>query len=504
MTFTEPAFVLFLVVVSALWLLTRRHYHAQLVVLLIASLFFYAYHAWQLVFLVLAYCVVDWTAGLWIARSRRPALPLALGVAFNLTGLAYWKYTPLLVRTAAELVRAFPLAGASGLFGPLAGASGLFGSLAGASGLCPDLPDHWAIPLGISFYTFTGIAYMVDVYRRTTPVETNLVRFTLYKTFFPQLVAGPILRPRDFLVWLQPGTMPDRPQAPLEATLLLARGLFKKMVLADRIALAIDPFFLHVGDGTTRGVWSLPYVYLYALQIYFDFSGYTDIARGLGLWFGFRWPENFNLPYLAGSVQDFWHRWHITLSQFLRDYLYIPLGGSRRGPWRTHVNLMATMLLGGLWHGASWSFLLWGGLHGLYLVLFKLWAACPLRDRLRAAPGVVRGLWHGVCVVLTFHAVCLAWCFFRLTVLRESLLCVRKAVVFDADKCFVGGAGDVSLWLVLALYGVLVLAVRQYRRAPSAVPLTHGFAWGLGVALLVLAVLLSPGGEAPPFIYFQF
>jgi alginate O-acetyltransferase complex protein AlgI len=484
MTFTEPAFVVFLPLVYALWLLTRRHYHAQLLVLLAASLFFYAYHAWPLVFLVLAYCVVDWLAGLWIARSRRPGVPLALGVAFNLAGLAYWKYTPLVLRT-----------------------------LAGASGWHFDLPDHWSIPLGISFYTFTGIAYMVDVYRRSTPVETNLVRFTLYKTFFPQLVAGPILRPRDFLVWLQPDTTPDRPQAPLEATLLLARGFFKKMVLADRIALAIDPFFVHVGDGSTAGVWSLPYVYLYALQIYFDFSGYTDIARGLGLLFGFRWPENFRLPYLAGSVQDFWHRWHITLSQFLRDYLYIPLGGNRRGPWRTHVNLLATMLLGGLWHGASWSFLLWGGLHGLYLVLFKLWTGCPLRGRLAAAPGVVRWAWHLVCVGVTFHAVCLAWCFFRLTVLRDSLLCVRKGFVFDADKCFAGGSGDGSLWLVLALYGLLVLAAGQCRRLPSvaalaerpaAAPLAHGFAWGLGVALVVLAVLLSPGGDAPPFIYFQF
>jgi D-alanyl-lipoteichoic acid acyltransferase DltB (MBOAT superfamily) len=496
MTFTEKPFLVLLLATYALWLLCRGHDRLKVLVLLAASLTFYAYHAWPLVFLILAYCLVDWAAGLWIGRSRRPWLPLTLGVTFNLAGLAYWKYTPLLLRTAAGLVRVFPLAGASGL------------SLG-----VPDLPDHWQIPLGISFYTFTGIAYMVDVYRRTTPVETDFLRFTLYKTFFPQLVAGPILRPRDFLVWLQPGTMPDRPQEPLEATMLLARGFFKKMVLADRIALAIDPFFHHVADGSTAGVWSLPYVYLYALQICFDFSGYTDIARGLGLLFGFRWPENFNLPYLAGSVQEFWHRWHITLSQFLRDYLYIPLGGSRKGEGRTYVNLMLTMLLGGLWHGASWSFLLWGGLHGLYLVLFKLWGRCPLRDRLRSATGVAGGLWRAACVVATFHCVCLAWCFFRLTVWRHSLICVQKWVVFDADKCFVGGSGDLSLWLVLALYGLLVLAVHGCRRLPALaelrehperLPLAHGFAWGLGVGLLALAVLLSPGGEAPPFIYFQF
>ncbi len=489
MNFTEQPFLFLLVITYALWLLCRGRYHARLVVLLAASLVFYAYHAWYLVFLILAYCLVDWAVGLWIARSRRPGLPLAVGVVFNLAGLVYWKYTPLLLTTACRLLLALDVHG------------------------LPPPPHGWQIPLGISFYTFTGIAYMVEVYRHTTPVETNLLRFTLYKTFFPQLVAGPILRPRDFLVRLQPGAMPDRPEAPLEATLLLARGFFKKMVLADRIALAIDPFFAHVGDASTRGVWSLPYVYLYALQIYFDFSGYTDIARGLGLWFGFRWPENFNLPYLAGSVQEFWHRWHMTLSQFLRDYLYIPLGGSRRGSWRTYGNLMVTMLLGGLWHGASWTFLLWGGLHGLFLVGFKLWSSCPLRERLRGLTGPAGWAWRAACVVLTFHAVCLAWCFFRLNVLSESLACVRQAVVFDADKCLVGGAADRSIWLLLALYGLLVAAAMQWRRAPALAalpeapgrsPLAHGFAWGAGVMLLVLALLLAPGGEAPPFIYFQF
>jgi hypothetical protein len=177
------------------------------------------------------------------------------------------------------------------------------------------------------------------------------------------------------------------------------------------------------------------------------------------------------------------------------------------------VNLMLTMLLGGLWHGASWTFLLWGGLHGLYLVLFKLWCACPWRERLRAAPGLAGRLWHAGCVLATFHAVCLAWCFFRLHVLAHSLACVRKWFVFDADKCFAGASGDASLWLVLALYGTLAWVAHHYRRAPALAglpeapgraPLAHGFAWGFGVTLLLLAILLSPGGEAPPFIYFQF
>jgi D-alanyl-lipoteichoic acid acyltransferase DltB (MBOAT superfamily) len=401
--------------------------------------------------------------------------------------LGYWKYTPLLLRTAARLALALDLPAA------------------------PVPPGDWLIPFGISFYAFTGIAYLVDVYRRVTPVETNFLRYTLSAMFFPHLVAGPILRPDEFLTQLRPGTMPTRPEAPLEAIQLLARGFFKKMVLADRIALAVDPFFAHVADTTTAGVWSLPYVYLYALQIYFDFSGYTDIARGLGLLFGFRWPDNFNLPYLASSVQDFWRRWHITLSRFLKDYLYIPLGGSRHGRWSTARNLMLTMLLGGLWHGASWSFMLWGGLHGLYLIIYQMWSGTRLRERLQT--GGVGGWWRVLSVVLTFHCICLAWCFFRLSVLGESLACVQKWFVFDADKVFVGGVHDWSLWLLLALYGGLVWAVRQcgklpplahWRARPALAPLVGGFQWGAGVTLLLLAILLSPGGEAPPFIYFQF
>src|SRR5262249_54797106 len=288
--------------------------------------------------------------------------------------------------------------------------------------------EGWRIPFGISFYAFTGIAYMVDVFRRTTPAEANLPRYTLSICFFPHLVAGPILRANEFLTQLGPGRMPTRPLAPLQALGLIARGYFKKLVLADRLALAIDPFFAHVNDPTTAGVWALPYVWLYALQIYFDFSAYTDIARGLGLLFGYRWPENFHLPYLAANVAEFWHRWHATLSRFLRDYLYIPLGGSRGGPWRTARNLMITMLLGGLWHGAAWSFLLWGGLHGLFLVVHRAWSATALRGRLAGVGGAGGLVWRGVCVLATFHCVCLAWCFFRLTALPDSLACVRKWV----------------------------------------------------------------------------
>jgi alginate O-acetyltransferase complex protein AlgI len=492
MNFTETPFWILSVVVFGLWLLCRRHYAAKLGLLLTASMVFYSYHLFHrhqeyLLLLILAYCLVDWWVGRRLVRSERPQRVLALGVAFNLIILGYWKYTPLLLRTAAKWALAFDL---------------------------PSVPaptDDWVIPFGISFYAFTGIAYMVDVYRGITPAETSLLRYSLSVMFFPHLVAGPILRPDDFLTKLRPDSMPERPEAPLEVLTLLARGFFKKMVLADRIAVAIDPFFAHVGDASTAGVWALPYAYLYAFQIYFDFSGYTDIARGLGLSFGFRWPENFNRPYLAASIQEFWRRWHITLSLFLRDYLYIPLGGNRRGPWRTNLNLMITMLLGGLWHGASWSFMLWGGLHGTYLWLNRLWSGWPVAARLQKTAGMIGFAWRLVCVAVTFHCVCLAWCFFRLNVLTDSLTCVSKWVVFDSARLFVGGSSDLAMWILLAMYGLVSLVASSTRTlSPWSQDETrqrsfgYGFRWGFATMLLVLAVLLSPTGEKPPFIYFQF
>jgi alginate O-acetyltransferase complex protein AlgI len=486
MTFTETHFLVFAPLTFLLWLLCRRE-SWQAALLLAASLLFYGFHQWKLLPILLLYCLVDWLVGRWIMRSARPRAVLAIGVGFNLSLLAFYKYTPLLMTTAAWLLER------AGLPTPFA-----------------PPPENWSIPFGISFYAFTGVAYMVDVHRRTTTAEASLPRYTLSAVFFPHLVAGPILRADEFLTHLRPARTPRTPLAPAEAAWLLARGFFKKLVLADRMAAAVDPFFAHVSDPTTAGVWALPYVWLYALQIYFDFSAYTDIARGLGLLFGFRWPDNFDRPYLALSVAEFWRRWHITLSRFLRDYLYIPLGGSRGGWWRTNLNLMLTMLLGGLWHGASWSFLLWGGLHGSFLIAHRVWMLAPCRDRLARLTGPAGLLWRGACVALTFHAVCLAWCFFRLTALPDSLACVGKWFVFDSDRMWVGSAADASLWAALCAYLVLTtLAGRaqawlEHSPRPFPAPLLRGFVWAFSLLLLLLAVLLSPGGESPAFIYFQF
>jgi D-alanyl-lipoteichoic acid acyltransferase DltB (MBOAT superfamily) len=500
-SFEQKPFLILFAVVFTTWLLLRRRERAAVTLLLAGSLLFYAFNHWYLLPILLAYCAIDWFIALRVASAnskseiRNPKEDTAassvsnfefrissftwmwLGVGFNLLVLCYYKYTPLLMQTFVELP--------------------------------PNAFEKWCIPYGISFYAFTGIAYIVDVYRKTTPAEPSFWRYTLSAAFFPHLVAGPILRPNEFLDKVRPGQLPTEPEAPGEALWLLARGFFKKLVVADRIGMAIDPFFAHINDPTTAGVWSLPYVWLYALQIFLDFSAYTDMARGFGLLFGYRWPENFDRPYLAASITEFWRRWHMTLSRFLRDYVYISLGGNRHGRFRTHLNLMLTMLLGGLWHGASWSFLVWGGLHGTFLILHKMWAGTRLATWLNARSGWAGWVWNAAAVVLTFHCVCLAWCFFRLTVFSESVACVRKWVECDPSKMWGGPWADPAVWLALGLYVLLLWSAEVCRRlADRAGEVQTAFAtgavWGVRLATLALAVLIAPSGAKSPFIYFQF
>ena len=372
--------------------------------------------------------------------------------------------------------------------------------------------------MGISFYSFTGIAYLVDVYRRVGPAEPSLWRYGLFTSFFPHLVAGPILRAREFLSHLGPSELPQRPEMPTEALGLIARGYFKKLVLADSIGVAIDPFFAEIMNPATAGVWSLPYLYLYAYQIFFDFSGYTDIARGLGLAFGFRWPENFRAPYLAPSIREFWRRWHMTLSRFMRDYVYIPMGGNRGNTAWSAFTVMVTLTLGGFWHGASWTFLLWGAMHGVFLVIHRGWEKLALLSRI---PVPSEDSWRSdgspesrsPARALTFHIVCLARAFFRLTHVTESWECLRKVLSFDHSKMLAGGANDLSIWVLLIVYGVGTLCFAALRRGETVPaffaslrsrPFAHGLLGGGAAGLFVVSILLARTGEKAPFIYFQF
>jgi D-alanyl-lipoteichoic acid acyltransferase DltB (MBOAT superfamily) len=474
-TFTEPRFGALLAITLAAWIALRHRERARVALLLVASLVFYGDQRWHWLVLLIAYAAVDWVVARRIAERGAPRRWLLIGLGFNLGTLVALKLAPL---------------------------------IGGSTLTPPDAARVWGIPAGVSFYAFIGTAYLIDVFHRVERAETNPWRFGLFLSFFPHLVTGPILRAREFLPALQPGAVPQRCPAPLEAAVLLGRGYFKKAVLADRIGAAVDPFFAHVADPTTHGVWALPYLYLYALQIYFDFSGYTDIARGLALLFGFRWPENFHLPYLASSVREFWHRWHMTLSAFLRDYLYVPLGGNRGGELRTHVNLFLTFLIGGLWHGVSPAFLVWGALHALYLSLHRCWSRTRIGQRLAGSAGPVGRLWHATGIVLTFHCVCVAWTFFRLPTLAEAASCLTRCIRFDPQHLLAGGAADAALWALLAAYAAIFALARRTRGSlaqwSSGPPFARGLAWGCALGLFTLSLVLSPAGPPRPFIYFQF
>lgn len=343
-----------------------------------------------------------------------------------------------------------------------------------------------ALPVGISFITFQAISYAVDV-KRGVLEPARTIDVALYLSFFPHLVAGPIVRAREFLPQLAAPRDPAR-IALGTGVVLIAIGLIKKVALADYLAReVVDPVFaVPEAYGAADTLLAL---YAYAAQIYCDFSGYTDMAIGLALLLGFVFPPNFDRPYRAVSFGDFWRRWHMTLSRFLRDYLYIPLGGNRGGRWRTARNLMLTMLLGGLWHGAAWGFVVWGALHGLFLVVEH-----QLRGRGWSAPAWLRWL-------VVFHLVVLAWVAFRAPTLGDAVDVLGR----------LGATGETELWTVPAVLMVLVVIGGQLLppRPLDAlrVRIEHARPVALGAALAAVVFLVQatvPTDGVPPFIYFAF
>src|ERR1700761_7294189 len=322
----------------------RRHSpRAGILVLAGASLFFYG--AWKPTYLLLLLASIgaNFSLGLLMENPLRRRSVGMLGVTLNLALLCYFKYTGFLL-----------------------------GSIHALTGV--PLPFvNVVLPLGISFFTFQQIAYLVDV-MRGAKVERDIVAYALFVSFFPHLIAGPLVHHAEMIPQFKRGRTGRSSVLAARGLAIFAAGLFKKVVIADNLAQFVSPVFAHLdaGGGVTTS-WAWLATLAYTLQIYFDFSGYSDMAVGLALLFGIRLPVNFRSPYKAASIIEFWRRWHITLSRFLRDYLYIPLGGNRLGEQRRYLNLAVTMLLGGLWHGAGWTFLIWGGLHGVYLCANHLW-----------------------------------------------------------------------------------------------------------------------------------
>lgn len=385
MVFTSLAFLVLLLIVLPLYYLLP--FWAQNVMLLGASYVFYGWWDWRFLGLLLFSTVLDYGVGLALdssrlVRWRRAILVASISVQLSLLGV--FKYYDFFVHSLADLL------------------AGL-----GVSGSAPTL--GLVLPVGISFYTFHTISYTVDIYRRLAKPTTDFVGFALFISFFPQLVAGPIARASHLLPQC---LAPRHPTLAVfwEGAYLFYWGLFKKVVVADNLGVVVDRAFTRPEQ--LDAFSALVTVYAFAWQIYCDFSGYTDMARGCAKWMGFELQVNFNVPYLAVDPSDFWRRWHISLSTWLRDYLYIPLGGNRYGPTRTQINLILTMLLGGLWHGASWTFVLWGLYHGTLLAVYR-----ALAPDLSARPlSAVTRVCHQV---FFFHLVCVGWVLFRARSIHE-------------------------------------------------------------------------------------
>jgi alginate O-acetyltransferase complex protein AlgI len=443
MLFTTWNFWIFLAVTLATFYLSPRM--ARRYVLLAASVYFYMSWNPRFVLLLFTLITVDYFAAQWIEVRTGKArhLALVLSLVANLGFLAYFKYANFLLSGLIHL----------------------------------DV----ILPLGISFHTFQSISYVVDVYRGKQPAIRRYSDYALYVAFFPQLVAGPIVRARNFfddLFEWQPPTHEEIQRGAMQAVF----GLAKKLVCADQFALIADQYFNAPIPGYLPA-WTGAIAF--GLQIYFDFSGYTDIAIGTALLFGFHFPENFRRPYLAASIADFWRRWHISLSTWLRDYVYIPLGGNRNGTLLTYRNLLLTMTLGGVWHGASWNFIIWGAYHGMLLALER--AIFGRREQ----PKILRPL----LTLLTFTMVTIGWVFFRAKTLA--------AATYTIDQMLqpIAGQALFTKWHWYLAGATLAIAlVKELNPRPLAANLRAP-----AIVLLLLAIeLLGVTDRHLPFVYFQF
>lgn len=509
MLFNSWTYAVFLPIVVVLYWLSPPRF--RLGILLIASYIFYMSWRPVFIFLILGLTIFNYFAGLAIGNSpgnqvststqpvtsnteqtptnqpwtsNRRQLFLILAIAANLSTLAFFKYAYFIDEALKTL-------------------------LAPLGMRFPELPFDIILPLGISFFVFEFIHYIVDVHRGAAPIK-SFPAFALFASFFPTQIAGPIKRFQDFIPqFLTPAKFSiDKFDSGIALILL---GLFKKALIADNLAFFVQGGFSHPELFHGLDLWI--FAYAFAFQIYFDFSGYTDIARGSARLFGYDVPINFNLPYLAANISDFWHRWHISLSTWLRDYLFIPLGGSRLSRWLVHRNLLLTMMLGGLWHGAGAHFVAWGLYHGLLLVAHRELSALKssfstLARAIDSMPGRI------LSTLLTFHAVCIGWVFFRAETTSAALSMLQKMLLLDG-----AGSSTTSLAMTLATINYPLIYPSMFLLLP-ALFLTHiGMGWlnstnmvaasprllrAAWCTAMVLMIMVFSPDKSPRFIYFQF
>ena len=469
MNYTDPVFFIFFVLTFALYY-SQRSGRSQVLVLVLASLFFCAWEAPRILGVFLCSWLITGIGSYLVLTStnqRHAGAYASAGVVANLCLLAFFKYKVLFIHAAAGSVpNEVYSVGEWLLFAPL--------------------------PIGISFYTFHGISLLVDVFRGSKAIGASgavtlrhyLPDTLLYLAFFPQLIAGPIIKAKDFFPQVSAKRLSDLDLAACFRFLVL--GFFLKSVIADN--LSEQTFWIAYPYFQWRSSIDLWLMLLgYSAQIFADFAGYSLIAIGLGRALGYRLPINFNFPYVATSISDFWRRWHISLSSWLRDYLYVPLGGSQKGTARTYLNLMIVMLLGGLWHGAAWSFAVWGLWHGIGLALERRWLSSRFMSSLHPAAVAAR-------VVLVFSFVTVGWLFFKLQDIGHAVNYLR-AMFTNPTRSTAAGAA-----LLIVLYGSAVAlyhlaSVLRHRTSRTTLDVLYG---------VMLFLILTSAGSPAPFIYFQF
>ncbi|MDH5229685.1 MAG: MBOAT family protein [Gammaproteobacteria bacterium] len=468
MNFNSSEFALFLPLVLLLYAIVFHSERLRDGLLLLASYVFYMAWYWQYAGLIAFSTCVDYIIGRRMAaekNKKKRKLLLIISLTTNLGLLAIFKYFNFFAGTTSEVFKAMGMD-------------------------VPIIYHELLLPVGISFYTFQTLSYTIDIYRGRIDHEPNFIKFATFVSFFPQLVAGPIVRAADFLPQLN--RTPNVSQAQFNFGLMLVFiGLFKKIVIADLLAhLAVDAVFQNPSGFSS---WDLLMaLYAYTFQIYCDFSGYTDIAIGVAAMFGFVLPQNFNRPYISQSVREFWTRWHISLSSWLRDYLYISLGGNRGTRVRTAFNLMITMLLGGLWHGAAMNFIYWGGYHGLLLVLAHFFGS---REE---SPSFFKKFYRQI---ITFHLIVFGWLLFRVTDMQNFVDYTGGLASSDLS-----GTQLSPLFYTILLIAILMHLIPRDWISNHILNPFHRLPviFRAGVYSAALLLFLGFTLDAPSFIYFQF
>lgn len=469
MLFNSVSFFIFLVTVLIASAFLRKYLKkTEFWFLVLASAYFYGQWNWTYLILIYITIVSDYILGQKYYCSDKPRKFLYLSLCINLGILGVYKYLNFILNSTNSIIETV-----------------------GFSYAIPGV--DLLLPVGISFYTFQSLSYMIDIHRGQLKPRRKLVDYALFVSFFPQLVAGPIVRATEFFKQLDEKRHFSFGMAQ-SGMMLIMLGLVKKVVFADNLALFADPVFSQPGN--YDALMTLFAVYAFTFQIYFDFSGYTDIARGVAKLLGFTFPRNFMHPYVSLSFQDFWRRWHMTLSRWLRDYLYISLGGNRNGSYKTMRNLFLTMFLGGLWHGASWNFALWGVLHGLYLAVERF-----NNRRQIIHLNLKNPLWRIFQWFIVFHLVCFAWIFFRSVDFSTSSQIIANIFTLK-------GSYDMSSSEYLHIFIIMCMPLIHW--LSSYIDLTKNSAhfktapYVLIQFMLISLLILFSNHKTGAFLYFQF